>query len=728
MSFIVRRALLLLLTLAPGLVFAADSVTPKTLWERSKETTDLSRRALTLMLGDVVNHPLQSASDGGFLGPVFFILNMTLLCVMSVYLGYSFFRKIAQGATTGAVLQGNANSGNSIIKTLFGLFMLIPGKSGWALSQLIFLWMASLGIGGANLITDKIADQIGKGEALYSQPAIPAVASTAKQLVEMRLCMLGINHGLAQMKAAGEAYESRAEMRTVVENGKGTTASMKITNGTASCGELSYKQIDPKSDFMAAMLPGSAAYLQAVDKAQRNATVELANNAAKTADYFYDAYNAKLQSGEGTLPDIAQDIQIAAKRYQDAIGQALRAKPSGGEATDAVAKSIKEQGWVGLGTYYRTLSTANSNLASVANNVPTITPPNGIGDVGSTDYYQGLYQAYQTRLQKTEYVAPLGAKKGSSVAEMDVSKSQNALERGLSVLSSMFDLQNIFGWQAGSGDGETDIQNPIIRVKEIGDRTMVVAETGFGLYMAAKGAAAVSESFSLAGLAARAVNFVGQGAVDALKAAVEAAAPMIYALCIMLMVLGAMMSVFIPLIPVINWIMALVEWFVVVLTGIAASTLWAVAHVNVADKTDDRSTTGYIFIIDVLLRPILMVCGFVFAMLILTGVGTLFDVLFIPAFRDVQGSSVTGLLTLLALLVVYARVMGGIIMWVFMLPIRLPNWVISWIGDRGYDSILGDAVNHVGRTFIAGLGVRGGGSSKPPSGGGDKTPTDKGFK
>lgn len=165
---------------------------------------------------------------------------------------------------------------------------------------------------------------------------------------------------------------------------------------------------------------------------------------------------------------------------------------------------------------------------------------------------------------------------------------------------------------------------------------MIVGETGFGLYVAAKGAAAASDSFSLAGLATKTVNFFGQGAIDALKAAVEAAAPMIYALCILLMVLGAMMSVFIPLIPVINWIMALVEWFVVVLTGIAASTLWAVAHVNVADKAGDRSSTGYIFIIDVLLRPLLMVCGFVFAMLVLTGVGTLFDVLFIPAFLDIQ--------------------------------------------------------------------------------------------
>lgn len=203
MNFIMRRGFLLLLTLAPGLVFGADNVTPQTLWERSKETSDLSLRVLTLVLGDVVNHPLQSASDGGFLGPVFLVLNLVLLYVMSVYLGYSFFRKIGQGATTGAVLQGNANSGNSMVKTVFGLLMLVPTKSGWAQSQLIFLWMASLGIGGANLITDKIADQIGKGEALYSPPAIPAVASTAKQLVEMRLCMLGINHGLAQMKAAG---------------------------------------------------------------------------------------------------------------------------------------------------------------------------------------------------------------------------------------------------------------------------------------------------------------------------------------------------------------------------------------------------------------------------------------------------------------------------------------------------------------------------------------------
>ncbi len=725
MNFIVRRALLLLLTLAPGLVFGADSVTPQTLWERSKETTDLSRRALTLMLGDVVNHPLQSASDGGFLGPVFFVLNMTLLCVMSVYLGYSFFRKIGQGATTGAVLQGNANSGNSIVKTLFGLFMLVPTKSGWALSQLIFLWMASLGIGGANLITDKIADQIGKGEALYSQPAIPAVASTAKQLVEMRLCMLGINHGLAQMKAAGEAYESRAEMHMVTP--KDSAVAMKISNGTASCGEVSYRSIELKSGFMASMLPGSAAYLQAVDKAQQQATIELTNNAAKTADHFYEAYNAKLSSGEGMLPDIAQDIQTAAERYQKTIGQALRAKPSGGEATDAVAKSIKEQGWMGLGTYYRTLSTANSNLAAVANNVATVTPPNGIGDVGSTDYYKGLYQAYQARLQNTEYVAPLGAREGSSVAEMDVAKSQ-APESGLSQLSKMFDLQNIFSWQAGSGDGETDIQNPIIRVKEIGDRTMVAAEAGYAVYLAAKGAAAASESASPAGILYTVGNFFTGGSLAGLKGALDAVSPLVNPFFVVLMVLGSMMAVFIPLIPVINWVMALVEWFVVVLTGIAASTLWAVAHVNVADKTDDRSTTGYIFIIDVLLRPLLMVCGFVFAMLVLTATGTLFDVLFIPAFRDVQGDSVTGLFTLLALLVVYARVMGGIIMWIFMLPIRLPNWVISWIGDRGYDSILGDAANHVGRTFIAGLGLRGGGSKSTKTGNDSNPPTDKGFK
>lgn len=241
---------------------------------------------------------------------------------------------------------------------------------------------------------------------------------------------------------------------------KDSAVAIKISNGTASCGEVSYRQIDPKSGFMAAMLPGSAAYLQAVDKAQQQATIELANNAAKTADHFYEVYNAKLSSGEGTLPDIAQDIQTAAERYQKTIGQALRAKPSGGEATDAVAKSIKEQGLMGLGTYYRTLSTANSNLAAVANNVATVTPPNGIGDVGSTDYYQGLYQA---RLQNTEYVAPLGAKVGSSVAEMDVAKSQNALEKGLSVLSKMLDVRCYRTSLVGKQVAETE--KPIFRIQ-----------------------------------------------------------------------------------------------------------------------------------------------------------------------------------------------------------------------------------------------------------------------
>lgn len=38
---------------------------------------------------------------------------------------------------------------------------------------------------------------------------------------------------------------------------------------------------------------------------------------------------------------------------------------------------------------------------------------------------------------------------------------------------------------------------------------------------------------------------------------------------------------------------------------------------------------------------------------------------------------------------------------VFALPARMPNYVISWIGNKHNDSILGDMQNHVHDLFAA---------------------------
>ncbi|HCB3987337.1 TPA: DotA/TraY family protein, partial [Klebsiella pneumoniae] len=116
---------------------------------------------------------------------------------------------------------------------------------------------------------------------------------------------------------------------------------------------------------------------------------------------------------------------------------------------------------------------------------------------------------------------------------------------------------------------------------------------------------------------------------------------------------------------------------------------------------EDRSTYGYIFLIDVMIRPLLMVMGFIFASLAIVALGTALNYIFKTAMENVQADSTTGLWSMIGILFVYARMCTGMVARVFALPARMPNYVISWIGNKHNDSILGDMQNHVHDLFAA---------------------------
>lgn len=60
---------------------------------------------------------------------------------------------------------------------------------------------------------------------------------------------------------------------------------------------------------------------------------------------------------------------------------------------------IKEKGWLYLGVYYHTLATANTEMKDVANLKPVVSGMSNDGDIGSIDYFKGLFQAYHSQLK-----------------------------------------------------------------------------------------------------------------------------------------------------------------------------------------------------------------------------------------------------------------------------------------------------------------------------------------
>ncbi|EJE98681.1 conjugal transfer integral membrane protein, partial [Escherichia coli O26:H11 str. CVM9952] len=68
-----------------------------------------------------------------------------------------------------------------------------------------------------------------------------------------------------------------------------------------------------------------------------------------------------------------------------------------------------------------------------------------------------------------------------------------------------------------------------------------------------------------------------------------------------------------------------------------------------------RAAYGYIYLIDSMIRPLLMVFGFFFASVAIVAGGTILNALFAAALMNVQINSVTGVFSMAGFLMIYAR-------------------------------------------------------------------------
>lgn len=245
-------------------------------------------------------------------------------------------------------------------------------------------------------------------------------------------------------------------------------------------------------------------------------------------------------------------------------------------------------------------------------------------------------------------------------------------------------VNHLVGLNLGSENSSNDQVNPLLKMKAVGDYTLGGATSIFSAYTGAK----LLTAWGKGNLAGNVVNTI-TGAGDAASSLLEAIGPVVYFLVFVLLSIGFSLSVYLPFIPFIYWISAATNWIVVVLIGATAGSLWAATHLGGEEDRGSRSAYGYVFLIDVMLRPMLMVFGFLFASLVVVAVGTLLNTLFASALANVQADSITGLVSIVGVLMIYARICTTVVSSAFSLQVSMPDYVISWLGGREGASMLG---------------------------------------
>ena len=209
--------------------------------------------------------------------------------------------------------------------------------------------------------------------------------------------------------------------------------------------------------------------------------------------------------------------------------------------------------------------------------------------------------------------------------------------------------------------------------------------------------------------------------------------PFVTGLIIVIFFLGATLSVYIPLVPFIIWFGAIINWLVVVGEAVVAAPLWAMIHLaGEGDGFGHKTSHGYIFLLNCMVRPILMVIGFFLGGAAVVVGGTMLNQTFKVAVANVQFDSMTGLFSILGFIFVYLIMFLNLVHSCFNLIFIVPDQVINWVGGHAAPHIGRDendrtrqavgAVTHRAETVLANL--RGVGIGAPSQ----NLKNNKGFK
>lgn len=688
---------ILLRALCAGLAIsslpAMASVTYQDIVSAATNPDDLSRQALVTIFGDVVTNPL-STSAPTLIGSMFGAFNSIIAVLAVVWFMFIGIRHVVRSGHQGQVF----STGRDIVGTLSvvaGFLMIVPTGNGWSIAQLIMLWGASImGVGSANVMVQLAADNIANGYSMTVQPVQASTRTAARGIFEMELCKYAVNAGLNDFN---QTVKSSTSLMTESAKTASGNYTVTVSNGSGICGSASLSVegngTTDQSTIGKFFNPFSKNEYSGVISAQRAAMDNMISDMDNAASEFVTTFLEKRNSGNGTLPDIETRIQRAADEYERAVQKSLPIDNGEQSRKEALKSYLTTYGWVTLGAWYQTFATANQRLAELADRAPAVTSMSSLGEVGDTDLFSAVMGAYKTQLQNSTYTPTIG-----TITTQDESNAANSTDPQSVVMKSI--APTILKWtnQAAtewSGTGTTSNQvNPLIKMKNIGDYTLGTTELLWTGYTTVRVLATMGDN-SIFGKAVNLFSGLPKGFV----ALLDAAAPPIYFLLFLLFCAGFSLSIYLPFIPFIFWMTGIGNWIVSVLIGCTAGPLWAATHLGTSEDRGSRAAYGYIYLIDSMIRPPLMVFGFFFASVAIIAVGTILNSLFGAALVNVQVKSLTGIFSLAGFLLIYARMCTTSVAAIFALQAYLPDHVINFLGGRDGVNTLGNLTSSVKDIF-----------------------------
>lgn len=704
-----------------GLVTPAHAQTVNDLSQYTGATPsgDWSLKLWIAILGDFARNPFGDlGAPTTLLGRLLLVFNGAIFSVSAAYVGWGVLKGIVGTANDGTPLGSKINSAWYPIRTITGISGGMPIFGGFTLLQAVLMSTAVLGIGIANFmwksaVADPTMVQLVGTSAITGAPAVrpSQVMSAATSMLRSNLCMVSHQQAAVIFKAEmeradpGRAAEVPPEY-VITRRLDAQPGSLRIRYGwpgdPEACGSVSVRmdeyRDEDSSDFRVASV--DYRHIRNVIGMKASQQLILADDMIRPLAQAWLTQRNALRHGQ-TL-ELAVDMQklsSVSESYTDGIKRLVTVslENSGSSIKTAAQAKMLDGGWIMAGSWYSTYAEANAALADAISGLTFSSSPPRSGEWDlKSDVREDL-----AALEESLGAAADRLYGGSGAGRDDQAWANilgDACEKGGANIQATGNCSlgqsiarkitgSVFN---GSGGGQSwrdgiGLVNPIIGMKNVGDYVLSIAAT---LIMIGPVAEIGGKVMSVVGAAATATGVAAAPGMAAM--ALGAAASYIIPFGWTLLIIGAVMAVYLPALPWIVWMSAVFSYCASFLEGLIAAPLHSMSHMHTEGEGLGQATTkGYLFILNALARPAIMVLGFFIASALVVGIGTLISHSFAAMIAGVQGNSVTGIASIIGLLVIYIVVNITLIQQSFELISVLPDQVIGYLGAGETGQTLG---------------------------------------
>jgi len=620
------------------------------------------------------------------------ILNGGALTVGGIFLAYTLIVGIMQTAHDGEALGKRWSSMWLPIRTVLGIGLVVPTSGGYCVAQLLVGFLIGQGVGLADQTFNAWLGAFTTPQGMAPRARLPNVSELANAVLASQVCMAAFN----DLRGEGAAANIMADPMAAATPAEGVHA--YGVNGGTECGAVRFQSRGAGSKIAGwAGIEYDAGALASIDAAHRQAFAALETSMAKTAQGVAKSIH------EGAAPDVAADVGAAVEAYQKSVSQAAASVYNNSQALDSFVQSAGKDGWAFAGAYYSKLAQMQDALNGAIAHTPAATRP----DPRRLPPGMGIYFARLDTLATN----PGGALSATASASSDLGNTSSPLAQGAREV-----MNSVFGgdWIASAIQADKN-RSALMSVKDFGDYLMTGAEAGMGagVLMTSAAKAVDSENNSWLGEAANVLSF---GASKALaggaSGAMQAVGYMLIFACFALFFFAAGIAVYLPMAPFLIYFGAFAGWLLLCLEAVIAAPVWAIMHLMPeGDGIAGGARQGYALLLGVLLRPVLIVLGFICSMGALDLLVQGFNAIFFPAFKMAMAGSLVGLGTLITMVGIYFGAMLFLFHFVFGFITVIPDKLMRWVGG-GHEQLgeSAQALSKTGQGGAQGVGQSAGGA------------------